>query len=167
MKIENGKKYKDRNGTVVDITVRSSGALGHPYPYWGITSTGHTRSYDPDGYFYGPKETNNFDLIEEFKVTTPHKFCDVMIAYAQDASSVVQWKRGGRDWRDCDGYPVWDLDNEYRIKPKEVELTVYAQSERLPGNQVTVKSLSETKSSLHNLQLTFDPQGVLVGAQVV
>lgn len=54
---------------------------------------------------------------------TRHKHAEVMIAYANDTSLVIQMNDGDGEWKDLPvGYKPSFYDNsEYRIKPKIVE----------------------------------------------
>lgn len=76
IKLEVGKKYKDRNGTVL-------GPIGltgkHTYPYAALVpGARHIREWTEGGFFWADGDESDFDLIEE--VVDP---LDVMEAAAQ------------------------------------------------------------------------------------
>lgn len=55
---------------------------------------------------------------------TRHKHADLMIAYANDTSLVVEVCEGG-DWCET-SQPLWRTDLRYRIKPEPKKVYVYA-----------------------------------------
>ncbi len=52
----------------------------------------------------------------------PHKYADVIKAWADDITTVIEWRRppDATDWATCINGPSWDENNEYRIKPIKV-----------------------------------------------
>lgn len=49
---------------------------------------------------------------------TPHKHAEMIKAWA-DGETIHYKYIEGFEWNDCNKLPLWNLYNEYRIKPKE------------------------------------------------
>lgn len=68
-----------------------------------------------NGSYLLNQEISPNDLVN---VPKRHKHADLMIAYANDTSLVIEWKsKLGNEWA-ISKAPIWDESYEYRIKPR-------------------------------------------------
>jgi hypothetical protein len=117
LKLKVGKKYRDRNGELVEIVDYQ--ADPH-YPFIG----GNGNNYMESGRWARLSEDQR-DLIEEViepaqePVKKPHKHAELIKAWADGAE--IQYKcLASGEWKHIEGdAPSWCDEFEYRIKPQE------------------------------------------------
>lgn len=61
---------------------------------------------------------------------TKHKHYDCIVAWAEGAQ--IEYRNNSCCWTDVIGTPLWNLNNEYRIKKEAVIETVYFKMESHP-----------------------------------
>ncbi len=112
IKLEVGKKYRNRNGEVVEIVKEliRHGFYKFQNPLY--------ISYSIDGRLLKEVETP-LDLIEEVNelVKKLHKHAELIKAWADGAQ--IEWQSNSGRWLSTT-QPEWDLNRCYRIKPPEV-----------------------------------------------
>jgi len=99
---------------------------------------------------------------------TPHKHSELIKAWADGAEIQVLYSR---DWKDC-VTPLWDLENEYRIKPepKPKPVVLYATTwfSATDDSHVLSPSLTKLRTSSDNIKLTFHGETKeLIKAEVI
>lgn len=96
-----------------------------------------------------------------------HKHHDVIVAWADDTSKVVQWSEPGSGvWKDIIGKPQWDDETAYRIKPETPPDVVCTGLFGTYSNGILCYHVSSGANP--NLRLTFDGEtGKLKSAEVL
>lgn len=89
-----------------------------------------------------------------------HKHHEAIIAWAN--GSQIQVHDQG-DWVDC-VQPAWNLNHEYRVKPKNIEhfVHLYLDTSEHWGN-----FLSQDRTRKPNIKLVFDDNGRLNSAEMI
>lgn len=101
---------------------------------------------------------------DEIKMNKPHKHAEIAIAWLQDQSIKLEFKRPlpGAVWEPRDGSmnPTTNVDYEWRIKPEpKPDVVGYADIDSF---------YCSTQLAQHNLKLTFDGEtGKLKSAEVI
>jgi len=167
IKLEDGKKYITEGGEVVTVNLVRDLASG--YPYEG--SNGF--SYTINGRLYFGEDHSPNDIVREYvEAVRPepegHVHAELMLEYVKDALvSKEPWKgwqeliyhndsSNTKEWVDCGYHPSWEDEEEYRRKPKTININGYEVPEPIrdlpdlgkPGVSETVwiPSLSEYPS---------------------
>ena len=121
LKLEVGKKYRNRKGEVIEITEYDH---GHVMPFGSHFNNIDEIWYMQNGRFFSNREDDN-DLIEEViepqelaqePVKNPHKHAELIKAWADGAEIETKNENVVGGWV-SQGKPEWHDDWEYRIKP--------------------------------------------------
>jgi len=133
--------------------------LDGKYRYWGI--------WEHMMHYTYVKSEGNLSLSPLENPPTEqkkHKYSELIKAWADGA--IIQYKASDK-WKDVNYTPAWDINTEYRIKPKEIEVVTSV------GYYTTIADTLPNVwlGSVHagdNLKLTFNPDThKLVKAEVI
>lgn len=124
IKLEVGKKYRNRLGEVITITEYDH---AHKLPFGCYLNNTEEMWYMENGQFFSHREDGN-DLIEEViePVKKPHKNAEFIKAWADGTPLQKRYPlarnaaKHRADWHDFEKHfcPDWEADwIEYRIKP--------------------------------------------------
>lgn len=87
----------------------------------------------------------NVTLIK--RKAQPHVHAELIKAWADDpAGVVIQYRNPDCDWRNtCNNKPSWDVDTQYRIKPKTQKVKKYnfSYKNKFGGIQTTCQMFTE------------------------
>jgi hypothetical protein len=61
-------------------------------------------------------------------VKVPHIHAEVIKAWADNPSLIIEWRYNDQEWKLCDEVPLWNRLNEYRVKP-EPPAKVYPETQ--------------------------------------
>jgi hypothetical protein len=83
------------------------------------------------------------------KKQTPHKHAELIKKWADGA--IIQYGTSHGEWIDCNGNkPLWDVENEYRVKPTLVKKWKWAY-ETLKGSMVVTCLHYSSPEEFYNL----------------